>query len=105
MAPEVNLSHGLEWFFKKLGFARNVEPDWKEREDSDPRGIDAYVRECLASPPKTLKEKRVEQKLETARDLRQQFRAEIATTKPQETYTSPTPFRTTLKPKFPGENQ
>lgn len=106
LAPEVNLRHGLEWFFKKLGFARNVEPGWKEREDSDPRGIDAYVRGCLASPPKTLKEKRTEEILESSRNFRQQFRQEIDATRQQpETNSSPAPFQTKLKPKFPGENQ
>ena len=50
VAPEVELTHGLDWFFQKFGVSRDVEPGWKAKEEADTARIDTYVRSRLSSP-------------------------------------------------------
>lgn len=47
VSPEVELTHGLDWFFQKFGVSRNVEPGWKAKEETDTARIEAYVHSCL----------------------------------------------------------
>lgn len=47
VAPEVELTHGLDWFFQKFGVSRDVEPGWKAKEETDTAHIGAYVRSCF----------------------------------------------------------
>lgn len=66
VGPEVDLSHGLNWFFKKFGISRDIEPGWKEKETADTAQIETYVRKCINSPPMPLKETREESSLDTS---------------------------------------
>ena len=112
IAPEVKLGHGLDWFFKKFGFSRNVEPGWKENEESDTARINVYVGSCLASPSKPLRETRELALLETVRGTTQQYKSELENSRrnnpestvdfegnePTEGYKAPSPFQITPKP-------
>lgn len=77
VAPEVKLTHGLGWFFQKFGLSRDVNPGWKTREETNTDRIDVYVRSCLASPPKPLKETRELALLKSARETIQQYRSQL----------------------------
>ncbi|HIF0232351.1 TPA: serine hydrolase domain-containing protein [Legionella pneumophila] len=112
VAPEVELTHGLDWFFKKFGVSRDVNPGWKHKEEDDTARIDTYVRSCLASPPMPLREARELATLDTARERMQQYRSassEIRPNEPTSTATvegdkeveehkAPSPFQITPKP-------
>lgn len=111
ISPEVKLTHGLDWFFKKFGLSRTVEPEWKEKEESDTARIDIYVRSCLVSPPKPLKETRELASVKTARETILQYRSELKETRhnpgstkalegnePAEEYKTVTPFQVTPQP-------
>ena len=54
VSPEVELTHGLDWFFQKFGVSRNVEPGWKAKEETDTARIDTYVRSRFAAPIETI---------------------------------------------------
>ena len=112
VAPEVELAHGLDWFFQKFGVSRDVDEGWKSKEEADTTRIDIYVRSCLASPPKPLKETRGLAALEVARETTQQYRSATKHTRLSESgsaatlggdeaaegYKAPSPFQITPKP-------
>lgn len=112
VAPAVELTHGLDWFFQKFGVSRNVDDGWKSKEEADTARIDTYVRSCLASPPKPLKEARELAALEVARERMQQYRSATGDTRLGESgstatlegdeavdgYKAPSPFQITPKP-------
>lgn len=112
VAPEVELTHGLDWFFQKFGVSKDVENGWKPKEEAETARIDTYVRSCLASPPKPLKETRAFAALEGARERMQHYRsatgdarlsesgssATLERDKIVEGHKAPSPFQITPKP-------
>lgn len=50
VAPVVKLAHGTSWFFKKFGFARDVEPGWKEKEKTNMARIQKYLSSRSSEP-------------------------------------------------------
>lgn len=110
--PEVELTHGLNWFFKKFGFSRDVEPGWKEKLILDTDRIDTYVKACNASPLKPIAETseitaaraRIKQFRGTLQDAKQSNASstkDVDVDKTAEGKKISTPCQ--IKPKFPGE--
>ncbi|MDX2346985.1 MAG: serine hydrolase [Legionella sp.] len=44
VSPEVELKHGRDWFFKKFGFASNVEPGFEQNEKANMALIGDYLK-------------------------------------------------------------